>query len=80
LGLKKAFYRIKALKDSEFLQVNHELHKISKAIVEEAERTNAVIVIGKLKGIRNRIKERSQVPSPSLHPMTVVISHVLNCL
>jgi putative transposase len=38
------------------LQVNHQLHKISKAIVEEARRTNAVIVVGKLKGMRKRIK------------------------
>jgi putative transposase len=32
--------------------VNHELHKISKAIVQEANRTNSIIVLGKLKGIR----------------------------
>ena len=32
--------------------VNHELHKISKAIVEEATAKNSVIVVGKLKGIR----------------------------
>lgn len=56
LGQKKAFYKIASLKNREFLQVNHELHKISKAIVEEAKRTNAVIVIGKLKGIRKKIK------------------------
>ncbi|MEW6604331.1 MAG: transposase [Thermoproteota archaeon] len=56
LAKKKAFYKIKALRNREFLQVNHELHKISKAIVEEAKRTNAVIVVGKLKGIRKRIK------------------------
>jgi putative transposase len=51
-----ASYKIKSLKNAEFLQVNHELHKISKAIVEEAKRTNAVIVLGKLKGIRKNIK------------------------
>jgi putative transposase len=56
LGRKKAFYKIKALKNREFLQVNHELHRISKEIVEEAKRTNATIVIGRLKGIRQRIK------------------------
>lgn len=61
LGQKKAFYKIKALKDREFLQVNHELHRISKSIVEEAKRTNAVIVVGKLKGIRNRIKAGRRV-------------------
>jgi len=32
--------------------VNHELHKISKAIVQEAKETNSIIVLGKLKGIR----------------------------
>jgi putative transposase len=60
LGQKKAFYKIKALKNREFLQVNYELHQISKAIVEEAKRTNAIIVIGKLKGIRQRIKVGSR--------------------
>jgi len=57
IGKKKAFYKIRQLKDREFLQVNHQLHKISKAIVEEAKRTNAIIVVGKLKGIRKRIKK-----------------------
>jgi putative transposase len=56
LGQKKAFYKIKSIKNTEFKQVNHELHKISKEIVEEAKRTNAVIVVGKLKGIRQNIK------------------------
>jgi putative transposase len=60
LGEKKAFYKIRELKDREFLQVNHELHQISKAIVEEAKRTNAVIVIGKLKGIRKRRKRNGR--------------------
>lgn len=32
--------------------VNHELHKISKAIVQEANRTNSAIALGKLKGLR----------------------------
>lgn len=36
--------------------VSHELHKISKAIVEEAVNNNAIIIIGKLKGIRNNHK------------------------
>ena len=61
LGQKKAFYKIKAVKNMEFLQVNHELHHISKQIVEEAKRTNAVIVVGKLKGIRQRIKAGRRV-------------------
>ncbi len=61
LGQKKAFYKIKALKNREFLQVNHELHKISKEIVEEAKRTNAIIVVGKLKGIRKQLKGSNRV-------------------
>jgi len=56
LGQKKAFHKIRAMKNREFLQVNHELHRISKEIVEEAKRTNAIIVIGRLKGLRQRIK------------------------
>jgi IS605 OrfB family transposase len=49
---------IKSIGDREFMRVNHELHKISKLIVEEEEaiRTNAVIVVGKLKGVRKNIK------------------------
>lgn len=43
------------------MQINPELHKISKDIVEEAKRTNAaVIVVGKLKGIRQRIIKASR--------------------
>lgn len=38
--------------------VNHELHKISKAIVQEAERTASTIVLGKLRGIRKTHKGR----------------------
>ena len=37
---------------------NHELHKISKAIVAEAERTNSTIVLGRLKGIRRNCRGR----------------------
>lgn len=32
--------------------VNHELRKVSKAIVQEAAENNSMIVVGKLKGIR----------------------------
>lgn len=61
LGQKKAFYKIRQLKSREFLQVNHELHQISKAIVEEAKRTNAIIVVDKLKGIRKSLKAGRRV-------------------
>jgi len=40
--------------------VNHELHKISKAIVQEANRTNSVIVLGKLKGLRKNGKGKGR--------------------
>ena len=61
LGEKKAFDKIRSMKNIEFLQVNHELHKISKTIVDEAKRTNAMIVLGKLKGIRKNIKGSKRV-------------------
>jgi len=38
--------------------VNHELHKISKAIVQEAKETKSTIILGKLKGIRKNNKGR----------------------
>jgi len=38
--------------------VNHELHKISKAIVEEAVENNSLIIVGKLKGIRRNHRGR----------------------
>lgn len=38
--------------------VHHELHKISKAIVQEAVKNNSVIVVGKLRGIRRNHKGR----------------------
>ena len=56
LASKMVFYKIVNLKNKEFLQVNYELHKISKEIVEEAKRTNAIIVVGKLINIRQKIK------------------------
>ncbi len=43
---------IKKVGNHEKRIVNHELHKISKAIVEEAKRTNSAIVLGKLNGVR----------------------------
>jgi len=38
--------------------VNHELHKISKAIVKEAVKNNSIIVVGELKGIRQNHRGR----------------------
>jgi putative transposase len=39
--------------------VTHELHKISKAIVQEAVENNSVIVVGKLEGIRRNHRGRT---------------------
>lgn len=39
--------------------VTHELHKISKAIVQEAVENNSVIVLGKLEGIRRNHRGRT---------------------
>jgi len=52
LGEKKALKTIKKIGNHEQRIVNHELHKISKDIVQEALENNSVIVLGKLKGIR----------------------------
>ena len=58
LGRAKKLRAIKKIGHKERRLVNDELHKISKEIVEEAERHNAIIAIGDLKGIRNNNKKR----------------------
>lgn len=52
LGEKKALQTIKKIGDHEQRIATHELHKISKAIVQEAVESNSTIVLGELKGIR----------------------------
>jgi len=54
LGRAKKLRAIKKIGHKERRLVNNELHKISKEIVEEAEKHNAIIAIGDLKGIRNK--------------------------
>jgi putative transposase len=56
LGRKKLLKKIKKLSDKEKRIVNNLLHKISKQIVEEAEKTNSYIVLGDLKNIRRSAK------------------------
>jgi putative transposase len=59
--LRRHFPNRKAVKkvgNHERRIVNHELHKISKAIVEEAVKNNSTIVVGKLEGIRRNGKGR----------------------
>jgi len=49
---------VKKVGNHEKRVVNHELHKISKAIVQEAVKNNSLIAIGKLEGIRQNRKGR----------------------
>ena len=58
LGRAKKLRAIKKVGDRERRVVNDELHKIAKDIVEEAERHDAVIAIGDLKGVRKKDKGR----------------------
>jgi putative transposase len=58
LALKKAYKTIKKIRDKERRVTNDILHKISRAIVNEALENNAMIVLGKLKGIRKNGKGR----------------------
>jgi putative transposase len=51
LGIKKANKTIKKIADTEHRKVNDQLHKISRAIVNQALRTDSLIVLGDLKGI-----------------------------
>jgi len=56
LGREKKLRAIKRIGHKERRLVNDELHKIAKEIVDEAEKHNAIIAIGNLKGVRNNKK------------------------
>jgi putative transposase len=58
LALKKAYRAIKKIGHKERRVVNDILHKISRAIVNEALENDSMIVLGKLKGIRKNGKGR----------------------
>ena len=58
LGERKLLTVIKRVGHVEKRRVNAILHKVSRDIVDEAKRTKATIVLGDLKGIRNRTKGR----------------------
>jgi len=60
LGEKKALATIRKIKDTERRKVNAILHKISRDIVDEAERENAVIVLGDLTGIQQRAQKKGK--------------------
>jgi putative transposase len=53
LGKKKANKTIRKIADTERRKVNDQLHKISREIVNRAQRTESLIVLGDLKGIRD---------------------------
>jgi len=50
---------IKKWRHAEQVSVRHEVHAITRRIVEQAKRANALIVIGDLKGIRQERRGRS---------------------
>jgi putative transposase len=58
LGRKKLLKVVKRIGAKESRVTNDQLHKIAKAIVDEAERLNALIAIGNPKGIRRNGKGR----------------------
>ncbi len=60
VGNKKLLKEIKRIKHTEKRKVNDVLHKISRAIVNEAGEKNAVIVLGNLKGIRKSAKGKGR--------------------
>lgn len=60
LGEKKALDTIRKIKDTEHRKVNAVLHKISRDIVDEAERENTIIVLGDLTGIRQRAQRKGR--------------------
>lgn len=51
---KGAYDNLQSVKAKEYRRVNDRLHKISRAIVEEAKERNALIVVGNLEGIQNQ--------------------------
>jgi len=59
LALKKAYKAIKKIGHKERRIVNDILHKISKAIVNEALANDSMIILGDLKGIRRNGKSRA---------------------
>ncbi|KPV63781.1 MAG: putative transposase DNA-binding domain protein [Candidatus Bathyarchaeota archaeon BA1] len=58
LGKRKLLRVIKRIGHREKRKVDAILHKISKGIVSEARRLNAVIIVGDLKGIRDKVKDK----------------------
>jgi putative transposase len=60
LGVKKAIDTIKKIRDHEKRIANNIIHKITREIVNRAIETDSLIVLGKLKGLRNREKKEGR--------------------
>lgn len=60
LGNKKLLKVIKRIRNTEQRKVNDQLHKTSRAIVNQAEEENAIIVLGNLFGIRESAKGKGR--------------------
>jgi IS605 OrfB family transposase len=60
LGVKKAIDTIKKIGDHEKRIANNIIYKITREIVNRAIETDSLIVLGKLKGLRNREKKEGR--------------------
>ena len=70
LGRAKKLRAIKKIGQKERRLVNDELHKIAKDIVDEAERHNAIIAIGDLRGVRDNKKGRGRKANRKINSMS----------
>jgi len=80
LGKKKLLKEIKRIGHKEQRIVDAYLHEISRRIVDEAARTDSVIVFGDLKGIRSAAKGKGKrfnriVSSMPYYKLTQMIKH-----
>jgi len=69
LGREKKLRAIKKIGYKERRLVNDELHKIAKDIVDEAERHDAIIAIGDLKGVRKNSKGKGRKANRKVNSM-----------
>mgnify|MGYP001028435139 CR=1 FL=1 len=78
LGERKLLHVIRRIGHAERRKVDSILHRISRDIVDEAKRCKAVIVLGDLKGIRNRARGRRMnriVANMPYYHMTQMITY-----
>ena len=78
LGERKLLYVIRRIGHAERRKVGAVLHNVSRAIVDEAKRHKATIVLGDLKGIRDRARGRRMnriVSNMPYHRLTLMITY-----